>query len=131
MTRVVAALLILASLLYPQTRKRKSPKPPDLQMMKVDARRTDSGISIDGKVKNTGEKPLNGIVLLIDFLAPGKEVLTTKNGPVESEVLAPGDEAEFRLQINDQSRAVHVRFNAEDKDKRDLRVENAGPFTIE
>ena len=131
MTRAVAALLILASLLYPQTRKRKSPKPPDLQILKVEVHRTDSGISIDGKIRNTGEKPLAGVVLLIDFLAPGKEVLTTKNGPVESELLAPGDEADFRLQINDQNRAVHIRFNAEDKDKRDLRVENAGPFTIE
>ena len=131
MKRVVAALLILASLLYSQGKKRKSPKPPDLTMMKVDARRTDMGISIDGKVKNTGEKTLNGVVLLIDFLAPGKEVLTTKNGPVEAEALAPGEEADFRLQINDQNRAVHIRFNAEDKDKRDLRVENAGPFTIE
>ena len=131
MTRAIAALLMLASLLYPQTRKRKSPKPPDLQILKVDARRTDSGISIDGKVKNTGEKPLHGLVLLIDFLAPGKEVLTTKNGPVEAEVLAPGEEADFRLQINEQNRAVHIRFNAEDKDKRDLRLENSGPFTIE
>ena len=60
-----------------------------------------------------------------------KEVLTTKNGPVEAEVLAPGEEADFRLQINDQNRAVHIRFNAEDKDKRDLRLENSGPFTIE
>jgi hypothetical protein len=131
MKRAVAVFLILAALLYSQSKKRKSPKPPDLQMLKVDARRTDSGISVDGRVKNTGEKPLNGVVLLIDFLAPGKEVLTTKNGPVEAEVLAPGEESEFRLQINDQNRAVHIRFNAEDKDKRDLRVENSGPFTIE
>ena len=131
MTRVVAALLILASLLFSQNKKRKPPKPPDLQILKVDARRTDAGISIDGKVKNTGEKPQIGIVLLIDFLAPGKEVLTTKNGPVEADELAPGEESDFRLQINDQIRAVHIRFNAEDKDKRDLRVENAGPFTIE
>ena len=131
MKRVVTALLILASLLYPQTKKRKSPKPPDLEIMKVDARRTADGISIDGKVKNAGEKPLRGVVLLIDFLAPGKEVVTTKSGPVEIDELAPGDESEFRLQINDQNRAVHIRFNAEDKDKRDLRVENAGPFVIE
>ena len=131
MTRVVAALLILASLLYPQTKKRKSPKPPDLEIIKVDVRRTADGISIDGKVKNSGEKPLRGVVLLIDFLAPGKEVLATKNGPVEAEQMAPGDEADFRLAINDMNRAVHIRFNAEDKDKRDLRVENAGPFPIE
>jgi len=131
MKRAVVALLMLASLLYPQAKKSKKPKPPDLEIMKVDVRRTAEGISIDGKVKNSGEKTLRGVVLLIDFLAPGKEVLTTKNGPVEAEQMAPGDEAEFRLAINDQNRAVHIRFNAADKDKRDLRVENAGPFTIE
>jgi hypothetical protein len=131
MKRAVFILVTLASLLYPQSKKSKKPKPPDLEILKVDVRRTADGISIDGKVKNSGEKTLRGIVLLIDFLAPGKEVVTTKNGPVEADQMAPGDESDFRLAINDQNRAVHIRFNAEDKDKRELRVENAGPFTIE
>ncbi len=131
MTRLIAALLILASLLYSQDKKSKKTKPPELTIVSVSVHRTNEGISIDGKVKNSGLKPLTGVVLLIDFLAPGKEVLTTKNGPVETDLMAPGDEAEFRLQINDQSRAVHIRFKAEDKDKRDLRVDNSGPFTIE
>jgi hypothetical protein len=131
MKRLLAALLMLASLLYSQDKKSKKPKPPDLQIVSVAVHRTSEGISIDGKLKNSGLKPLSGVVLLIDFLAPGKEVLTTKNGPVEAELLAVGDETDFRLQINDQPRAVHIRFNAADKDKRDLRVENSGPFTIE
>jgi hypothetical protein len=131
MKRAVAALLVLATLLYSQDKKRKQPKPPDLEILTVAVHRTSEGISIDGRVKNSGLKPLAGLVLLIDFLAPGKEVVTTRNGPVEAEELAPGAEADFRLQINDQNRAVHIRFNAEDKDKRELRVANAGLFTIE
>ena len=136
MTRATAIRFLLLGqlpLLNAQDKKRKGeqPKPPDLTMVQVTCLRSEGEIVIDGRVKNTGGKPLVNVDLLIDFMAPGKQVITTKRGPVESDMLAPQDEAEFHLRINDYVRAVQIQFNAEQRDKGDLRVEKMGPYAIE
>ena len=136
MTRATAIRLLLFGTLpglraQDKKRKPKQAKPPDLTILTVAVRRSDGEIILDGKVKNTGEKPLQNVDLLIDFRATAKQVLTTKRGPVESERLEPQGESDFHLRINDYARAIEIFFNAEEKDRRDLRVENTGPFPIE
>src|SRR5947209_5598991 len=109
----------------------KKKKPPDITIVECKSRRGDSKITFDGRVRNTGEKTINGLVLLFDFLSSDKVVLTTLNGPVEDEVLQPGAESTFHLESDQPPRAVTYQLNAVDRNGRDLRVANAGPFAIE
>ena len=131
MKRVVALFVMLASLSFPQDKKRKPPKPPDVLILQLAAHRGDGSISIDGRLRNPSDKPIQGMILLIDFLSSDKVLLTTKKGPVESELIEPGGESDFRLEVGDQGRAITLRVNAEDSNGRDLRVEKAGPYVIE
>ena len=131
MRRFAIVLLVLATLLYSQDKKRKPPKPPDVTILSVHGQRLPHRVAIDGRAKNTGLKPIAGLMLLIDFLGTDNQVLTTKKGPVEAELLELGAEADFRLEVTDPVRAVRFQFNAEDAGGRDLRVENRGPFVIE
>lgn len=130
MTRGIVIFLILAVTLFPQSKK-KPPKPPDIMMVMPVIRNEGGVITFDGKVANSSEKPIKAMILIIDFLGPNKELLTTWRGPIESELLKPGEEAEFALQVKAPQKAVSIRFNASDADGRDLRMDNSGPFPIE
>ena len=131
MKRAVAVCLMLASLSFPQDKKRKPPKPPDVLILQIAARRDNGIISIDGRLRNPSEKPIQGMILLIDFFSSDKVLLTTKKGPVESELVESNGESDFRLEVSDQGRAITIRVNAEDANGRDLRVEKGGPYVIE
>ncbi|MCX6593716.1 MAG: hypothetical protein NTZ56_19545 [Acidobacteria bacterium] len=111
--------------------KQKPPKPPDLEVVEIHAVRTDEGIMIDGIVKNTSGRAWVQVQLLIDFIGSGRKPLATRRGPIESTDLASGEESEFRLRVPDIGKAIDVVVNAEDVDKRELNVRNAGPFRIE
>ena len=130
MKRALFMLLVLASLLSPQDKKRK-PKPAEVQVLSASAHRMQGTIVLDGKVKNAGERPVEKLILLFDFMAAGRQVITTQKGPAESERLDPGQETEFRLEMNDAVRAVEFRIQAEDGDGRELTVRKNGPFPIE
>ncbi len=112
-------------------KKKKGPKPPDLDILEVAAHRSEEQIAIDGRVRNTGERAIRGLVLYFDFMAPGKAHLTTQNSPLENELLEPGQDAMFRVALKDPPRAVEFLINAMDAEGRDLRVSKPGPFVIE
>jgi len=131
MKRRLLLVLLLAVAVSGADKRKKQPKPPDLQVMEATAQRTEDRIVLDGRIRNSGEKPVMGLVLLFDFLAPGRSVITTQKSSVEEETLEPGSDAVFRVQLNDPVRAVEFQLSAVDKDGRDLRVANAGPFPIE
>ena len=131
MGRLAIISFLLASLLYPAQRKRNSPKPPELQVAEVTARRGEGTVSLDGRVRNCGEKALRGLKLLFDFMDSDRQVLTTKNWTNEDAILQPGDETEFHAQLTDPVRAVYFRVNAEDGGGRELRVDKGGPFPVE
>ena len=132
MTRGATIFLLFALLAYPQTKKGKSktPKPPDVMMLKPVIHMEGGVVTFDGRVGNSSDKPIKAILLVIDFLGPKKELLTTWRGPIESELLEPGEESAFALQVKCPQRAVSVRFNAIDADGRDLRLDDSGPFEI-
>jgi hypothetical protein len=125
------ALLLLAILGLSLAGADKKKKPADLTIIESTARRNSGIIALDGRVRNTGEKPIRGLILLFDFMAPGKQVISTEKGPVEDEEIEPGQESSFHLETNAPPRAVHYHLNAVDHSGRDLRVENAGPFAID
>lgn len=129
--RLIAAFLLIATLLYPQGKKSKKPKAPDAVIEKIEVRREGDTVLLDGTVKNTGIKPIHGMTLHFEFFAPNRESLTIQNGPVEAAFIEPGDETEFRLQVKYPTRAVELKIEARDRDQRDLTLEKNGPYRID
>jgi hypothetical protein len=130
MKRVVVFLLLLTVWAGGAEKKKKKAQYA-IQIMETTALRGEETISLDGRVRNIGEKPIEHLIVLFDFLAPGGPVLTTQRFEVEEGLLEPGQEAVFRAQVTDPVRAVRYRLNATDRLGRDFQVTNPGPFVIE
>lgn len=129
--RLAAAFLVIASLLYPQSNKGKKPRASEAEVAKIEVRRDGEAVLLDGTIRNTGMRPLLKVVLSFEFYAPNRESLAVQNGPVDADVIGPGEEAEFHLQARYPARAVEIRLEARDKDKRDLNLDRGGPYAIE
>ena len=127
----VVALLVPGSGLTGAQRRAKGPKPPDLRILECAGHRSGEQITIDGRVKNTGEKTLRGVTLSFDFFAPNRTPLTTQKAALDEETVEPGAEAVFRVALNEPPRAVEFDVGAQDGEGRDLRVANVGPFVID
>lgn len=125
------AVFLTVILVLSLTGADKKKKPPDITVVECNGRRAAGRTTFDGRVRNTGEKTINGLVLLFDFLSSDKVILTTLKGPTEDEVLEPGAESSFHLESDAPPRAVRYQLNAVDRGGRDLRLANAGPFAIE
>ena len=128
MRRVGLGLLLLALVASGAQKKRRA---LEILVVETAVRRGEGIITVDGKVRNTGERPIQGLTLLFDFLAPGRQVMTTQKIQMEEPVLAPGQEAVYRGALTDPVRSVRYRFHAADEAGRDVRVDNGGPFSIE
>jgi hypothetical protein len=128
--KTLQVILIVALAAAPTTAEKKK-KPPDVRVLDASARHDGSKISVDGRLRNSGDKPIKQLMLLFDFMAPGKLVITTQKGPIDEELLEPGKEAAFHMELNSPPRAVEFQINATDGSGRDLRVANSGPFSIE
>lgn len=127
----IPALFALAILLCAADKKGKQPKGPEIELIEVTCHRSEDRMLLDGRIRNTAERPLNKVQMIFRFMAPGRQVIATKNGPVEDEVIDPGDEAEFHMQVPAPARAVEFDVNAEDGSGRELRFDRTGPFPIE
>jgi hypothetical protein len=127
-----AALVLIATLLYPQARKSKKDRnAPELVVEKIEIKREGEVILLDGVVKNVSMRSMRGLTLHFEFFAPNRKSLTVMNGPVESAVVEPEEETEFRLQVKAPTTAVALTIEARDKDTRDFIVANNGPHPIE
>jgi Protein of unknown function (DUF2393) len=132
MSRWILALSLLGTaLLLGQNANKKTPKPPDLEILEVTAVRHGDQIHVDGRVKNAGVKPLEKVVVVVDFFAPNRKPMVSKRGPVDAEVLEPGEEADFKLAMNDPGQLVSIELQAVDRRERDLRLSKSGPFSID
>lgn len=110
---------------------RKTPKPPDVEVAASSARRNEGRIGLDGRVRNSGEKPIASLTLVFDFLDSDGVLLTSQKSAIEEEVLEPGKEAGFHFELDAPPRAIKYRVNAFDGTGRELRVVKGGPFTID
>ncbi|MEO8658005.1 MAG: FxLYD domain-containing protein [Bryobacteraceae bacterium] len=128
---VLVTLLMLATLLCFGQEKRKGGRRMDIEVVECAAHRTDSKVAVEGRVKNTSTKTVNGLVLLFDFIGTDGQVVTTKNAPVEEETLAPDGESRFHFETTDPVRAVEIRVQAMDGSGRELRVSPATSTPIE
>jgi len=128
MTRRAIAFALFAVLALAQQKPRK---PADVQVLETKARREESKITVDGKVRVTGEKPLRGLVIVFDFRSPERKVVTAQKTTVDEEVLENGREGSYHVEMADAARAVTYTIRAFDFHDKELRVENTGPFPIE
>jgi hypothetical protein len=126
----IAILLALASLVSAADKKPKPAKTPDVRVVEIRCQRTESRVTVDGSVRIGGRKTLERLTLFFDFLATDNQVITTRRNDYPDEVMSPGQDVDFNLYLPDPVRAVYVVVRAEQKDGRELRVENAGPFPI-
>ena len=108
-----------------------APKPPDVEILEASAHRGERNISVEGRIRNTGEKPIRQLVLSFTFLAPGKQPLTTQKGEIDEELLNKGQEASFHMELQAPPRSVEFTIDASDSAGHLFRVGKAGPFPIE
>ena len=125
----LAIAVLLACVLLCGAAKKK--KQLSIQVMETSARRGEETISLDGRVRNSGDRPIQKLILLFDFIAPGGAVISTQQFPVEESVLEPGTDTVFRAKLNDNVRAVRYRVGATDSVGREFLVSNPGPYVIE
>ncbi len=133
MTRRACSILFLAlpGNVFGQ-KKGKDGKPPEVELLEATAHRQEGIVSIVARVKNCGPKPIKTLQIIFDFIAPDhKQVITTKRGSIDAEVLEPGEEAEFHAQMEDPPRATEFQIRFEDGGAKYLRAENTGPFPID
>lgn len=127
----IPVLLALAILLCAEDKKRKPSKGPEIELIEATCQRSGGRVLLDGRLRNTSDRPLQKIVLRFRFMAPGNQVIASKNGPLDEPLLEPGDEAEFHMQVPSPARAVSFDVNAEEGSGRELRMDRNGPFAIE
>jgi hypothetical protein len=128
--QALRVILVIALAVIPVAAQKKH-KPPDLEVLEATAHRGEDKISVDGRVRNSGEKPIKELTLLFNFLATRNEAIATERGAIDEELLEPGTVAAFHMEANAPPRAVQFEIVAQDGSGRELRVSNAGPFTIE
>lgn len=131
MKPALAAILALASLWFSQERKGKPPRPPDVRVIEIKALREPAHITVDGRLTIGPEKPLRGLVVFFEFLAPGGAMISRQQTQVSDEELAPDQETSFHVQTVHVPRAVQVRLEAQDGRGQPIRLDKPGPYTIE
>ena len=127
--RVLFLLLIVCA--FAAAQRKPQPKPAEIELSDVTARREGQYVNIDGRLKNAGERAAKKLAIFIEYRSPDDQVITTRRAEIDEDNLEPGAEAELHARVPDPVRAVSIRFNFEDGSGRYLKGINAGPFTIE
>jgi hypothetical protein len=125
--RVLTAALLFLALSAAVAQK----KPSDVRILETKAVRGITNITVDGRVKVTGDKPLHGLVIVFDFRSPEKEVVTSQKAIIDEGTLEAGKEGVFHSEMADSARAVRYTVRAFDMHEKELRVANPGPYPIE
>jgi hypothetical protein len=123
-------ILALTPALIAQKSKQQL-KNPEIQVTEAAVRREEGRITIDVRLKNTGEKPARDLRIFYEVLDPDRRVLTRQTGGIEQKDLDPEAEAEVQAQMHFHARAVSIRLEFEDGAGRNLKATNTGPFVIE
>ncbi len=126
MKSFVAGLLLVVLMSAAPQKGRKS---AEVEVLETRARRTNSEIFIDVRVRS--EKALHGLVVYFDLLSPENGVVTSQKAVLEENRVEAGEERSTSSAASDHVRAVRYRIRVFDAQERELRVGNAGPFPIE
>jgi hypothetical protein len=111
--------------------KKSKDKGSEVQLVTASARLEDGKIAVDGRIRNVGERPIRNLEVYYEILDSDGKTLTRQHGPIEQEILGPGEESSFLVQMAFHARAISMRIEFEDGAGRELRAENTGPFQIE
>ncbi len=131
MRQLAVVLLVLACIGSAAPQERKEQKQFQIEVVEVKAARVENRIALDGKIKNTGQRDVHRLILVFNMLDSERRVLSSRRGPIEEDVLEPGQEAVFHFDIPNQARAVYLRMEAEYAGGTTLDVAKAGPFPID
>jgi hypothetical protein len=92
-------------------------------------------VTVDGRVRATAEKPIQNLVLEFEFLASGKQVVTTRKVAIDEPTLENGDEAAFHAATTYPRNAIQIRVRAyaggDANGGLEVILANPGPFPIE
>jgi hypothetical protein len=124
---LAAVILALCATAAGQRKK----KPADIEVVETRAHRVEGKITLDGRVRFTGERPAHGLVVVFDFLSPEHEVVTSQKTQLADDVVRAGQEASYQTVLVDPVRAISYQVRALDNGERELRVGNPGPYPIE
>jgi hypothetical protein len=127
----VSTVALLCVALVGAIGQQKTGKPSDVRVLETKAVREGDKISVDGKVRVTGEKALRGLVIIFDFRSPEKEVVTSQRAIIDEDTLETGREGVFHSEMADSARAVRYTVRAFDMHEKELRVANPGPYPVE
>jgi len=129
--RVLAAAL-LASLLLFCGITALAQKGHDIEILEAKARRVEEGrLSLDGRIRVTGRKSIEGLNLTFDFLTSDNELLSSQRAGVEDDEIKRGEESGFHAEAQNPPGSVRFKIRAFDGSGRQLRVGNDGPFVID
>mgnify|MGYP005852136437 CR=1 FL=1 len=131
MTRVLICVFLMASLLLAGDDQGKPEKVPDVVLEDVVVMREGGQILIDGVALVKRVEPLEGLMVKIDILAPGEQLISERRIVVTKQPLETGDSVPFSLACRDQARAVAILIDIHNARKMPLQVENPGPYPIE
>lgn len=127
----LAVLFAFPTVLAAQKKRSTDRNQPEIELMDVRAAVESGRVEIDGRVKNTSDKPVRKLAIFFEMLDSDRKVLTRQQGAIEEPVLDPSAEASFSGQVAWHARAVAYRLSFEDGSGRELRGLNTGPFAIE
>jgi len=99
----------------------------DVEVAGVESARFGGRAGFTGVVKINREKPIEGLVLTLEFLDAQGVLLTIQKQSIDDRLLAAGDEVPFDLEGRDVPRAVSFRIVMHDSKKRGLSVAGEGP----
>jgi hypothetical protein len=124
---------LLAAAAVAGKKKTEKLEPGIAEIVEIAVRRVagERLIAIEGRVRNSGEKPIKGLTLVFSILGPNGQEVSRQRGKIDEGVLDPGDESEFHWQMNDHARAVEVLVKAVGSNDFDVAVRKAGPYAIE
>ena len=129
--RLFLALLLVAAFSLLGQPQAKQPPQNRVEITELSSNRSQGKINVDGRVKNTGLRPLAKLVIQVDLLDTDRKVISTRHGPVEEEMLQPDQECEFHFYVPDQPRAALVRLGAESAKYDYVELVKRGPYPIE
>jgi hypothetical protein len=127
MRLLLVALAALALCASPADKKKKS---SEVEVLLFKAVHDGVEVTVDGRVRATADRPIQDMTLGFDFLAAGKQVVSTRSVAVDESTLENGDEAAFHATTSYPRNAIQILVRAYRGDM-ELTVANPGPFPIE
>ena len=131
--RLVLLLIPLLALAAGDRKKQQAAGGPTVKVVEIAVHRSsaDRLIAIDGRIVNSGQKAIRGLVLIFEVTGMDGQVVSRQRGQVEEDPLSPGEESEFHWQMDDHGSAAEIGIRGVARGDEQVKVEKPGPYPIE